>query len=214
MPATAPIVKLSERGSGPAGDAQLPGAGKDRVLDVDIGARIDLGVDPAAALGRRRLLEHRDPHAVGPEIAVEDGDLHLHALVGRLGWRVPVGDDHAAEWIGRSQRNEIDGVERGPPQVGIHRHPRAVVLLLVVRLGAEQATGTKQAAFLATAAGQALIDVVLGLALGAVAAVIFKAGTIAATAGAKNQGECRQNYKNSHEIDQARHWWHPWPRWT
>src|SRR5262249_18278231 len=70
------------RGSGPAGDAQLPGAGKDRVLDVDVGARVDLGVDPATTLGRRRLLEHRDPHAIGPKIAVEDGDLHLHALVG------------------------------------------------------------------------------------------------------------------------------------
>src|SRR5260370_42626274 len=65
-------------------DAQLPGPGEDGVLDVDVGARVDLGVDPVAALGAGLLLEHRDAHAIGPELAVENGDLDLHALVGRL----------------------------------------------------------------------------------------------------------------------------------
>src|SRR5262249_31574122 len=73
-----------------------------------------------------------------------------------------------------------------PPRVGIPRHPGAVVLLLVVRPGAEQPTGTKQAAFLAIAAGQALIDIVLGVAPGAVAAVILKTGVPAPAAGGEN----------------------------
>ena len=54
MPAAASHVKLlaRERGrSGAAGDTKLAGARQDGVLDVDVGARIDLGVDPVAALG-------------------------------------------------------------------------------------------------------------------------------------------------------------------
>ena len=56
-----------------AGDAQLPRAGQDGVLDVGVGARIDRGVDPVPP-GVALLLEHRDPHAVGAQVAVEDVD--------------------------------------------------------------------------------------------------------------------------------------------
>src|SRR5829696_7500469 len=51
MPAAAPIVKRCEMTSGAASDAKLTRPRKDGVLDVDVGARIDLGVDPVAALG-------------------------------------------------------------------------------------------------------------------------------------------------------------------
>ncbi len=55
MPAAASPVKLLARveaASGAAGDTKLAGARQDRVLDIDVGARVDLGVDPVAALGR------------------------------------------------------------------------------------------------------------------------------------------------------------------
>src|SRR5262249_52854264 len=136
-------------------DAQLAGPREDGVLDVDVGARIDLGVDPAAALGAGLLLEHRHANAVGPELTVEDGDLDLHAFVGRLGRGVPVGDDDAAKWIGRDQRNEIDGVERGTPQIGVHRHADPVAGLLFLVLGAKEATRAEQAAGLLLAAADA-----------------------------------------------------------
>src|SRR4029453_4891054 len=147
--------------SGAAGDAKLARPRKDGVLDVDVGARIDLGIDPVAALGRGLLLEHRDPHAVGPQFAVEDGDLDLHALVGRLGRRVPVGDDDPAERIGRDQGDEVDGVERGPPQGGGPRHAGPGVAALL-GLGAEQAAWSEQAALFALLAAQTLVDLALG----------------------------------------------------
>src|SRR3546814_4589577 len=56
---------------------------------------------------------------LGPEIAAENVDVELEALVGRLRRRIPVGDDDAAEGVGRGQRHERHGVEGGAPQIGI-----------------------------------------------------------------------------------------------
>src|SRR5688572_32948372 len=156
--------------SGPTCDTKLARARQDGVFDVDLRARVDLGIDPVAALGRGLLLEHRHPDAVGPEFAVEDGDLDLHALVGRFGRRIPVGDDDPAERIGRDQREEVDGVERRPPQIGVHRHAGAGVVLLL-GLGAEQAAWSEKASIFAVPAAQALVDLAVYIAARAVPAL-------------------------------------------
>ena len=62
----------------------------------------------------------------------------LEALVGRLGRLVPVGDDQAAERVGRGQRHEVDGLERAAPQVGVDADARrAAAVLLLARTAAE-----------------------------------------------------------------------------
>src|SRR3546814_2454603 len=53
------------------------------------------------------------------EVAAKDVDVDLEALVGRLRWRIPVGDDDAAEGVGRGERHEGHRIQRGAPQIGI-----------------------------------------------------------------------------------------------
>ena len=61
---------------------QLARPRQDGVLEVGRGRGRDRRIDPAGALVD--LLEDRDAQAVGPQLAVEDVDLDLEALVGRL----------------------------------------------------------------------------------------------------------------------------------
>ena len=63
-----------------------------------------------------RLVEHADVEAVGAQPRVEDVDGGLEPLVGLLGVHIPVGDDHPAEGVGRGQRHEGQGVQRGAAQ--------------------------------------------------------------------------------------------------
>src|SRR5690606_31512444 len=100
-------------------DPQLAGPREDGVLDVRLGPRLDRGVHPVAGARIEQLAEDRRAHAVGAQVAAEDVDVDLEALVGRLRRRIPVSDDHAAEGVGRGQRHEGNRVERGAPQIGV-----------------------------------------------------------------------------------------------
>src|SRR6185437_3569724 len=84
--------------------------GEDGVFEIDRRVLIDRRVDPVA-FTVARLAEDAATHAVGAQLAVEDEDVDLKALVRRLRRAEPVGDDDAAERIGRSQRHERNGVE-------------------------------------------------------------------------------------------------------
>src|SRR3546814_1195207 len=98
-------------------DADLPGAGQDRVFEVRAERRLDRRVDPLSG-GGAVLAEHVGPDAVGAQRPVEDVHRDLEPFAARLRRYVPVGDDHAAERVGRGQRHEGQGVERGAPQEG------------------------------------------------------------------------------------------------
>ena len=68
-----------------------------------------------------RLAEHHDLQAVGAQVAVQDVDRDLQPLI--RGCRAPTYHSvmiDAAERIGRGQRHEGQGVERGVPEIGIH----------------------------------------------------------------------------------------------
>ena len=80
-------------------DAELPGAGQDGVLKVGGHGLADLRVGPLTGV-IADLAEHRDPHPVGAQAAIENEGRRLEALFGRLRRRVPVGNDDAAEGIG------------------------------------------------------------------------------------------------------------------
>ena len=51
--------------------------------------------------------------------------MDLEPLVGEPGGLVPVGDDQAAERVGRGQRHEVDGLERTAPEIGVDADPAA-----------------------------------------------------------------------------------------
>src|SRR3546814_4981956 len=68
-----------------------------------------------------------DAQRIGAQILVEDRDGDLHPLRRSGGIGVPVADDDAAVRIRLGQRHERDGVERGPPEIGVDtdgRYPR------------------------------------------------------------------------------------------
>src|SRR5215472_18178237 len=58
-------------------------------------------------------------HAIRPEIAAEDENVKLEALLRAVRRAVPIGDDGAAEGIRRSERHERHGVERGMPEEAV-----------------------------------------------------------------------------------------------
>src|SRR5690606_40823014 len=66
---SAPLVLLR------AGQAHLPGAGQDGVLEIGGGVERHRGVDPAGAL--HLLAEHRGADAVGAQRPAEDVDIDL-----------------------------------------------------------------------------------------------------------------------------------------
>ncbi len=185
----------------------MPAAAPNVKLCDGVGRLSALAQDPPAM----RSCRARVRMAFSMSMLVRGSTWALHALVGRLGRRVPVGDDDAAERIGRDQRDEIDGVERGPPQIGVHGDAAAVVFL-AVGLGPEQAARPEQAAFLAVPPAQALVHVALALALGGIARVVFLDGTgVAATSPEAQANDARQYYKNSDGNRRARHRWRPCP---
>src|SRR5262249_61260173 len=98
--------------------AHLAGTRQDRILQIGCSVRSDLGVDPAGCTVTL-LAKYGRPEAISSQRAAKDVDVHLEALVRRLRRRVPIGDDDAAEWIGRNQRHERHGVERSPPQEAV-----------------------------------------------------------------------------------------------
>src|SRR3546814_19744142 len=71
------------------------------------------------------LAEDADAQAIGAQGTIKDVDRHLEAFVRGLLRRIPVGDDDAAEGIGRSQRHEGDGVQRGAPQIAVDANTTA-----------------------------------------------------------------------------------------
>src|SRR5262249_52943717 len=70
-------------------DAQLACPHQDCILEIGLRRLVDRLIDPAAR-GRLALAEHSRPHAVGAELAVENEDIDLEALVGRFRRREPV----------------------------------------------------------------------------------------------------------------------------
>src|SRR5690606_7801961 len=77
------------------------------------------------------LLEHRDPDAVRAELPRQDVNVDLEALPRGLRRGVPVGDDDAAERVGRRQWHERHGVERGAPQIAVDADAAAALLVPV-----------------------------------------------------------------------------------
>src|SRR5271167_2225313 len=59
---------------------------------------------------RLLLMEYRHPHGVRPQLAAENINIELEALLGYLGWRIPVRNDDTAERIRRHKRHERHGV--------------------------------------------------------------------------------------------------------
>src|SRR5579883_672872 len=114
-------------------EPHLPRPRQDGVLDVGAGLLLDRRIDPLAA-GVALLAEDAAAHAVGAQLAPEDENVDLEALVGRLGRAVPIGDDDAAEGIGRGQRHEGDGVERGAPEIAVDANAGAARAAIVAAL--------------------------------------------------------------------------------
>src|SRR5690606_34765488 len=87
------------------------------VLDLTPAGFRSRGIDPSIAVPH--LAEDRGAYAIGPQITAQDQQVDLEALVGRFRGGVPIRDDHAAEGIGRSERQEVQSIERRSPEIGI-----------------------------------------------------------------------------------------------
>src|SRR3546814_10162688 len=77
---------------------------QDGVFDIDRGVCGRRLVGPALVV--MDLAEDADAQAIGAQGTIKDVDRHLEAFVRGLLRRIPVGDDDAADGIGRSQRSE------------------------------------------------------------------------------------------------------------
>src|SRR5690625_4938168 len=103
------------------GNAKLACPGENRVLDL---AAAGLGawcIDPGAAVAH--LPEDRRSHPIGAQVAAQNEQIDLEALVRRLRRCMPIRNDDATERIGGSERQEVERVEGCPPEVGVYPDP-------------------------------------------------------------------------------------------
>ena len=129
-------------------DAQLTGAGQDRVLKLCCRTVGNLSAGPAVT--GPHFPEHRNPEAIGAELAIKDVDIQLESFFGAFARGIPVGDDHPAKRIGRGDRHEGNRIQRGAPQEGIDANPGTATdttaLAAIIATEKRQAIGTEQAA--------------------------------------------------------------------
>src|SRR5690242_8174625 len=98
--------------------AQFSRARKHLVLDVANRDRADRRIHPLAVL--QHLTKDADPHAIAAQLATENIGGRLEALAVRGSRGIPIGDDDAAERIGRCKRHEAERVERPAPEIGVY----------------------------------------------------------------------------------------------
>ena len=121
--------------------ADLAGPVEDQVLEPAGKFLVTGAAAPGLVDTILRLDVNRDADGVGTQLAVDDKDRKLDALVRIVGKRIPVGNDGAAERVDIRDRQQRDYFKRRAPENGIHRNAAIIILVEITQIAEFESAG-------------------------------------------------------------------------